>query len=54
VAGANAFVIKDQILTIVATVPHHIQGEYLLEDDDSDDKVEDIFLIFSIMKNCPD
>ena len=33
VTGANAFVIKGQILTIAATVPRHILGEYHLEDD---------------------
>ena len=46
VTDANAFVIKGQILTIAATVLHHILEEYHLEDD----KAENIILIFKLWK----
>jgi len=35
VASANVFVIRDQILTIAATVPRHILAECHLEDDNN-------------------
>ena len=52
-AGANAFVIKGQIPTIAATVPPHIPGEYLLEDEKR--RLEEQHLLnFSKMENYTD
>ncbi len=45
----NAFVIKDQILTIVAIVPPHILGEEHRLEDDNQLRID--LVNFSILKN---